>query len=183
MANPAILQPTVEAIRCVGQVLRVHAPQVSTPRQAGQLEVRDAQAMPPYAAPTAKPNDAMRQLASRLADISTAAKNLADAAKDGLFRDMDADLIAAIVEVFEEAEAHLATQKNTYEFTQNELGRQQRSQSARNPRDDVMECFEDAIDALQGAVWAVLIADGVDAPPGKRVFTNGRELVDATLAE
>ena len=88
-----------------------------------------------------------------------------------------------MMEVLEAGEAHLAMKKYTYEFAQNELSRQPGSPSARNIQDDVIECFEDAIEALHSARWAILIADGVDALPGNRAFTNGKELVEATLAE
>ena len=182
MANTASRQPTVETIRCVRQVLRVHASQYLPPRELDRFEARDAQPM--YSAgPTTKPDKAVRQLANRLAEICTTAADLAAAGSNGLFRELDADLVTAIVEVLEAGEAHLAMQKNTYELAQNEQRRQQRSQKTPHTRDDVIECFEDAIDALQNTRWAILIADGVDAPPGNRAFTSGRELVEATLAE
>lgn len=183
MANAANLQANVDAIRCVKQVLSVHAAPYLAPHQAGQLEVRDAQPLPLYSAPTAQSVEAMQQLANRLVEICATAKGLAAAGKDGVFRDFDSNLVAAVVDVFEAGEAHLATQKATYEFAQNELRRHQRSPGSRNSRDHVIECFEDAIDALQSARWAILIADGVDAPPGNRAFTSGQELVEASLAE
>lgn len=183
MANIARRQPTVEAIRCVRQVLRVHASQTLPPPELDRFEVRDAQPMSYSAHPTAKPDKTVRQLANRLVEICTTAKDLAAAGNNGLFRDLDADLVAAIVEVLEAGEAHLAMQKDTYELAQNEQSRQQRSRRTTHTRDDVIECFEDAIDALQSTRWAILIADGVDAPPGNRAFTSGRELVEATLAE
>ena len=182
MANTASRQPTVETIRCVRQVLRVHASQYLPPHELDRFEARDAQ--PVYSAgPTTKPDKPARQLADLLVEICTTAEDLEAAGNNGLFRDLDTDLVAAIIEVLEAGEAHLAMQKNTYELAQNEQSRQQRSPKTPHTRDDVIECFEDAIDARQNTRWAILIADGVDAPPGNRTFTSGRELVEATLAE
>ena len=183
MANTASRQPTVETIRCVRQVLRVHASQYLPPRELDRFEVRDAQPMSYSSGPTTKPDKPVRQLADLLVEICTTAEDLEAAGNNGLFRDLDTDLVAAIIEVLEAGEAHLAMQKDIYELAQKEQRRQQRSQRTPHHRDDVIECFEDAINALQSTRWAILIADGVDAPPGNRAFTSGRELVEATLAE
>lgn len=182
MANTANLQANVDAIRCVKQVLGVHGTPYLPTHQGAELEVRDAKLLPLYATPAPQSDEAMQQLANRLVEICTTAKSLAAASKDGVFRDYDSDLVAAVVEVFEAAEAHLATEKATYESVQNEFRRHQRY-GGHNSGDHVIECFEDAIDAVQSARWAILIADGVDATPGNRAFTSGKELVDASLAE
>ena len=173
-----------ETLRCIGQVVRVHKCGFEAwGEHGGHKPVTWSLFRSRVVRTSASARQllaAVEKLAGLLRSIDATARQLtADLAESGASDGAE----GALVEALEACEELLCEQQSFFEATCSSLPAPYRHGELGDAVDHAPKLFVKAIESIGGFRWAILIADGVRAPAGERIFTDGDKLVAASLAE